>query len=684
MVPPFLFYQSQAKHRMNATSTHNERADLLVTTEGALAAGTASLVVTETSQRVAEHAQAAYEALLPDRQRYRRARNYLFGDQWSDYMLDENGRTVREEDYIKQEGRIPWRLNHLRPIVRNLKGQLRLNQSDRAAYSINRSDADMGEMLTTALRQVRRINRAEALETDGFQAHLASGKVAFRCGFNYIPRLNRRDVVVQMVNPLRLFYNSDLTDRRLWDLRLIGQLHDLTVSDVVAAFAARDRAKARAIEEHYQYQRHQAYSAHHAVGFDLFDQDSFHQPTNPALCRVIEVWQKESRWVELLHDPLQGRVLPNCLSRAEIEHENEARRAQGLPELAVDERYEQVWYGYYLTPDGHVLWEGVSPFAHQEHPFILGFADFMDGQCAGIMDDLIDQQRLYNRMIQRMDEAIATSVHGTLMVPEEMVPEGMTNDEYAREITRVNGIVFYSLTDNDGLPLNVPAGVRPEMVHHQAIPSGAFQWLAQMKQDLETVSGVTGPVMGQTPTSGTSASLYHQQIVQGSTTNIDFFESYLETLAELDRKALSLILQFYDERRSLRTPDGRMVQFDPERAHELEYDVTIARVADTATYRQLFEADLQRFLNEKRLTFRQYLQASSHPRAEAILRLIDRTNALQTGNPQDLPRDVQHAIQEMGGAETLLSADPAVMKNALARAAEAGDADAAALLRQTQ
>ena len=35
----------------------------------------------------------------------------------------------------------------------------------------------------------------------------------------------------------RLFFNTDIEDPRTWDLRIIGEMYDMTLSDIVAAFA---------------------------------------------------------------------------------------------------------------------------------------------------------------------------------------------------------------------------------------------------------------------------------------------------------------------------------------------------------------------------------------------------------------------------------------------------------------
>lgn len=624
---------------------------------------------TADSMEMVQAARTAWDALARYRERRNRARDYYWGDQWSD-TIEVNGQQMTEGEYIEEQGRIPWRMNHLKPTVRNLKGQLRQNQSDRQAFATNKRDDEAAEMMTQALRQVRRINRLPSMEADSFQEHLIGGKTAFKIGYKYLSKYDRADVFVQRVEPQHLFHNADLSDRRLHDLRLIGQLHTLTLDEIISSFAPRSKQRAAEIERVYADAQRRYDHNYDLLGFDAVDSAQFYQPEQPGLGRVIEVWCEKKKWVQLVIDPEHGTAERMDLTEAELQTENQLRMQQGWAPLEVSERYEDVWYGYYLSPEGHVLWEGETPYAHGEHPFVLGFADFMDGECSGIVDDLIDQQRLYNRMIGVMDLQMSTAARGVMMIPEEMIPEGMTPADFADEYQKVNGVIVYR-AKKDGQ--SIDPRFKPEQVYNQSVSAGAFQWLANMKQDMEEVSGVTGPVMGQTPKSGTPAALYQQQVLQGSTTNIDHFETFLETLNDVDLKVLKTITQFYNERRPLRTERGRMVEFDPQRARDLEYDVAVARVTDTATYRQAFEQDLKDMRAQGDLTLSQYLEMSSHPRAHALKRLIQRSNPL-----------LQQAQSGQGPAGQMMQGQQQQFVQQLMEAAEAGDRDAQAILKQAQ
>jgi hypothetical protein len=240
------------------------------------------------------------------------------------------------------------------------------------------------------------------------------------------------------------------------------------------------------------------------------------------------------------------------------------------------------------------------------------------------------------------------------MIPEEMIPEGMSPDEFAEEYQKVNGTIVYQATKDNGQPM--PAQHAPEQVFNRSIPAGAFDWLQMMSQEMRNASGVKGPVMGEEAKSNTPASLYNQQIVQSQLTNLDQFETYFETLHDVDLKATKVAAQYHEDGRRIRGEGDEGVQtFSKQQIQDLEFDVSIAQVNDTATYRQLWEDDLKEMLGAGLLTFRQYLKVSSHPRADELMELIQRMNPLveeggsaspsEQGRQQGASPELQRALE---------------------------------------
>lgn len=652
------------------------------------------LAGTEESRDVLEEAHSAWDALSEDRDRRRRHRDYLMGRQWQDTIETDQGRKT-ERQHIEDQGREAWQMNHLRPIVRNLKGQLRKNSSDRQAFAVDDEDDRAAEIMTKALREARRINRMDTVEADQWLEHLLGGLSAFRIGYKYWSKYDRPEVTIRPVNSLRFFYNPDASDRRGHDTRIVGELHDMDVESICAAFAPQDREVSEAIKEYYGKPQRESFWARYdfaqadALGFYSTQDDDQH--------RVIEIWCRKLREKLMIHDPAEPEVYalpPDRVDREQIAATNQERRAQGTPPLRVEERQELTWVGYFLTPTGEVLWVGETPYWHGEHPYAYGWAEKIDNESRGLLVDLIDQQRLYNRMIQIIDVGMSTSARGVLLIAEEQIPDGMEVQDFADEWTKLNGVVAYKADPDEA---NVPPGVKPQQVFSQSIPAGAFEWLAQMRNELQEVSGVSGAVMGEEPPSDQPASLYQARIVQSQTTTLDLFETYFDTLHQVDVKALQVAKQFHGDGRAVRGSKDDLVRFDRASVRDTLFDVSVAQVADTATYRQLYEQDLKEMRAQGDITFRQFLEMSSHPKADQLLQLIERTNPLVGGGGDGQP--ARQRMQGPGGGGTERALQQAAQAGQLAdrrvaggqarqlrarlmEQAEEGDRDAHALLAQ--
>lgn len=590
---------------------------------GAIEAEREALASTKQSQALLTQARGAHEALAGYRERRARSRNYQWGEQWGDLVEDEGGRLVAEDVVLRDNGRFPWTMNHIAPAVRNLRGQYRQNRSERYAFAVDKEDEHIADMATQALRHARRINKARTLETDGFNELLMSGMCAFRVSFAFWPTMQREDVLVQRVPMTRLFFNPDLRDRRLLDLRLIGQTHDLTRDEILQAFGgspARDAALAEAFG--FGDDDFDATTYDTADDFSATDSDDFLSASGGAATgrfRVLEVWYWKTKRETYAHDPATGKYGRLHLTDAGVVAENERRAAAGLEPLAIDYRHRGAWHVAFLSPDAHVLRAAETPYEHGEHPFVLVFGEFVDGRARGLVEDLIPHQKLYNRQIGVLDGILSTAARGVLMIPEEMIPEGVTPEQFADEYQKVGGVIVYTATSKTKQAL--PPHIKPEQIYNNSLPAGAFEWLATMRDNLEYTSGVHGAVMGEQAKSGTAASLYAQQVTQGALTNIDFFECYLEGVRDVDVKTLRVQVQFYDEPRPLRTETGKPVVFEPGALADLDFDVAIGDVTDTAVARMAFEEDLKAFVAQGNITFDEYLEVTGNPKAPIIKQL---------------------------------------------------------------
>ena len=647
----------------------------------------------ETRYDLINEARLLWESFSDFRTRRIRARNYVRGTPNEVFKDPDTGETVYEDDYIAEQGRIPFKMNQIGTVIRNLKGQFRSNKTDRVAFPRNRDDNDSGDMMSEALRHACDINRTEEIDADVFGEDLIGGIYGWKNGYKWHSELNRPEISIDPLDPMRLFFNLDILDKRMKELRIVGEIHDVPLEEVIASFA-RTKADETYLRDKYA-QLATTIMIDPVTGFDVIDNLNFFTPSNINLARVVEIWRKEYKWIRFVRDRVTGSREESDLTDAEIDELNMRRAMEAMvmgvnapPLIEVEEKYEAVWMCYYLTPYGDVLYEGKTPYWHESHPYTIGMANFVDGEVWGLVEDVIDAQRLFNRLITSIDYMFGAAAKGILMVPENTIPDGSSLEEMAKEWSKFNGAMRYKA---------VPGGESPHQVTHNPIPPAMFEWLVQNQQLIKDVSGVQGAAQGMEAQSGTPSSLYHQQVQQSQTTNRDYFDSFYEMRRQRDLKTCKLIAQYYDEPMYLATAGKRVngskfITYDPARVRDLEFDIVISDTADTPATRQLVEEFLTQLLAQNRLTFAQYLQLSTHPKAEMISKVVESTNPLlqdmQAQGGQQQPQG-QGQLQAPGAPQGMPQGQPQMnpQQQQLAQlqmAAQNGDRDAMALLGQAQ
>lgn len=653
----------------------------------------------ETRYDLITEARLLWESFANFRTRRVRSRNYYRGKPNESFVNPDTGATVYEDDYIAEQGRIPFKMNQIGTIIRNLKGQYRANKTQRVAFPRNRDDSYSGDMMSEALRHACDINRTEEIDADVLEESFIGGIYGWKSGYKWNSDLNRDEISVDPIDPMRFFFNTDVLDKRMKELRICGEIHDVPLDDIVASFA-RTKIEAEWLRDKYAHLTTQI-MIDPVTGFSVYDNLDFFTPSNINLARVVEVWRKEYKWRRFVRDRVTGAIEESDITDEEIGELDMRRTLEAMvmgmtppPKIEVSERYEGVWMCYYLTPYGDVLYEGRTPYWHETHPYTIGMANFVDGEIWGLIEDVIDPQRLVNRITTAIDYMFGAAAKGILMVPENTIPEGMTLADMATEWAKFNGAMKYK---------SVPSGEKPHQVTHNPIPPGMFDWLVTNQQMMKDVSGVQGASLGMEANSGTPSSLYHQQILQGQTTNRDYFETFFEMRRQRDLKTCKLIAQYYDEPMYLATAGKRIdgskfVTYNPARVRDLEFDIIISDTADTPATRQLVEEYLTQLLAQNRLTFAQYLQLSTHPKAEMISKVIESTNPILQqqkqagqGQQQIAPQQQGQAMpqgdpqQGMPGQMPQQQADPQQqMMMQLQQAAQNGDRDAMANLEQAQ
>ena len=561
------------------------------------------------------------------RKKHSRNLRYKNGDQWSDTVPDPDHphRTIREDALISRSGKVPLKHNYIQQYIRNIHGQLLSSPTQTVVYARSRDDQPLGEMLTNALQACHQLNRIRKIDINVVEELCLTGIACAKVRYGYWSTKNRTDGKIDLVNINRLFFNADIEDPRLTDIRRIGELHDYTFDDLVRNFAT-CREDVQALREIYgichDHTKLENLYENHASRLQNLN---FLYTNDLGKYRVIEVWERLGRWVLYIHDYADGtEEIYTELTMQEVEAINASRIEQGMAAgIAPDtvkliyarEQYEYYWRVKYLTPNGYCIKETESPYAHEEHPYVLAAMPVIDGRFKAVLSDVIDIQRYINRLLTLLDFIIGASAKGLLMVPQECIPDDMDIQDFAREYVKTNGVILIKKGAYDKLP---------KQISMNGTNIGAWEMFAQEMNIMQQISGLNGAVQGQVPRANTPSSLYAQQAQNSMMNFVVLFENYNMFCEERDEKLLKVLMQYYTTRRYIGTNGktaGEMAKFyEPEMAQKIEdFNLTAAKSNDTPVFRQMTDDLLMKLLESGRIPLEIFLNNCSLPGADKLL-----------------------------------------------------------------
>jgi hypothetical protein len=597
-----------------------------------------------------------WESLLDFRTRRKRNRDYLRGRQWSDIITDpDTGQSITEEEYIQNQGKIALKQNQIRQLMNNRLGQFRQATTKSTVLSRQQGKGMEEEMMSFALEAVQQYNQVKELDARLFEEFGISGAIPQKLTYRWIKERDIEDIWIENKNPAMMFFNTDIQDTRMTDLRRIGEIIDLTLEDLLSAFA-RKPADADRIRSYYTDRSSEYFWTTTGLSAVNVDNLDFYFPRSNFKCRVIEVWQLKSGWRTYAHDYADGSMSIVPYSLDEIRQINVNRVQKGMasgipvdeiPQIDATNKYEQFWWVKFLSPWGDLLYEGETPYEHQEHPYVFRAYPLLDGEVWGWVEDIIDQQRYINRLIILQDFMIGSGAKGVLMVPESAVEgSGLTKPEWAAEWTKFNGIIFYK--DKAGME-------KPYQVTAAQSHAGAFELLQLQMQLLQEISGVSSAIQGMDAKAGAPASLYAQQAQNAAINTTDsmmFFNGFQQAR---DYKIIKLIKQFYKEERYFAIAgnayDEAARLFQPEKVANMQFDIMISQAKDTPAYKALIEDTLKELLTRQLITLDMYLENSSLPFADRLRESLKKQQEAQVGQPgmpgatPQVPGDIQSQIQ---------------------------------------
>lgn len=591
-----------------------------------------------------------WENLRQFREDRDRAKRYTYGDQWSDAILYK-GRVITEKNYIQAQGNIPLVNNLIRRLVNNVTGVYTKSQTEPVCTARDRDEQKVGEMMTITLQCNWQVNKMPDVLAVLFEDFLIGGAVFARETFEF--RNDTRDAWTDLCNANYMFYNSSMKDPRHWDLNLIGEIHDVTFNELCSKFASSPEEYSRL---HELYSSAANLFAMPTVEDRLKKHDTgrldFYSPRDSSLCRVYEVWTKELKPRYRCHDLLEASLYKVDVEGLEqVKAENVARLREGVeagipeeevPLIQFEFFLDSYWYYQFLTPEGVVLQEGETGFAHGAHPYSLRLYPFVNGEIHSFVNDVIDQQRYINRMITLNDFVIRTGAKGVTLVPEECIPDDMSPEEFAEQWTSVDGVIIYKAKNN------VPA---PQQFYSRATSIGTAEMIQLQMQLMEDVSGVHNALQGKQTYAGSSAALYSQQTANSTTSLSNLLMRFTGFTEDVAVKKVKLIQQFYDEKRIVNIAGKNYVgvkEYDPEKARDIQFDLSIKESASTPVHRMVANDMLMEFWKAGAITIEMLLENGDFPFADQLLQSIGSYKEQMT--------------QAQQGGEVNMNVDPEVMR----------------------
>ena len=658
---------------------------------------------------------ACWNALDEARRKLRRSLMYSYGDQWGDLVTDPDTLAqITEGDLIKKNGKVPLKNNMIAPILNNIEGQLRQNLMRPVCVVRDQSESRVGEMMSIAIEYVHDINEMEELDADSMRMLLNGGMTAQRVEYGINRSKDKRDVWVYAVNPSRLFFNTNLEDVRMWDLNCIGELFDLPLDDVLAHFGGTPQQKER-IRNIYHSVDAQSYATRAMqgdearslsfytpsrsnlcrviLGWKLETRDAYlwndtqrgtwgYLPYDDESRKKLDAENDRRRKEAFKLKSENGKPAPmseteSSLSRftanaagvqshevglkvkgerlkpapmSETENLNFETESVGTVSdddlLLIEYEFatERYWYYRYMSPYGDVLQEGRSPYWHGEHNYVLHLYPLVQGRLGNFVEQFIDQQRAINRTATLIDFIRGTSSKGVLVVDDDAF-ESMSREEVIDEYVRYNGVLFVKLKPGqsiDGVVRQYNSG---------AAVAGDFELLNLQLRLINEISGVNSAMQGQSPRSGTPASLYAQQVQNSSLNLKGLFDGFRTFRRRRDAKVMKTLQQYYNENRYIDLAGSQYSEeakwYDPQKVQESELDITISEGYNTPAFQMIANDFLMELFRANALDVKTMLENSSYPFATKILEAIKRNEeAAAKGKPLDgIPPELMAQLQ---------------------------------------
>ncbi len=598
-----------------------------------------------------------YDSLQDFRKKRERCKNYYFGDQLSDVIPDPNGcGVITEEQYMIKQGITPMSLNIIRKAVKAVLGVYCQSNFEPLAIARDRDEQKLGEMMSIAMEYVYQYQNLQELNTRGCEEFLLSSMPCFRVGFDINQERKSSDVVVSLLDDNRIAFDPNTTGQYFENISCIGYLHDMSIGAVLSKFAhsAKEAEQIRQIYKECELL--------YPVTEQLFKKDNrhsqidFYHPLQAEQCRVIEIWTREQFDSLYCHDTAKGEQFFVSVSEEQnIVAENNRRvfdmmQAGGLAEDAAlieyEYRVEGKWVVRYLTPNGEVLLQEETPYAHNSHPFVIGAFPLVDGEIHSFVEDAINPQRMTNRLLSRIEYQRMNDIKGLFVINKKIREKSdVTLEEISQIITSPAGVV----------ELDWENGEEPfKQYHSTSNKQDDVQMLSQYMNLLNEITGAHAAMRGEQAKSGTPSSLYAQETQNANNNIADMMQWYNGLIRKRDYKIMQVVQQYYTERRYMNIAGKDYSEeskwYDPDKVRNSQFDLALIENQSHGMFRVQNENLLLSLLQSNAIDLETYLESSTSPFADKMLeRLKSKQEEAQQQQAEAAQLQAAQAAQQSAG-----------------------------------
>lgn len=610
----------------------------------------------EKNEKLLQDFKAMFDSLVDIKLTIERNNRYTFGDQLGDLIPnpDGYGGMITEREYMIKQGMVPLEMNMIRKAVKALVGVYRQDKLEPLAISRDRDEQKLGEMMSIAMQYAYQSNGLYEINTRGYELFLNAALVCFRTGFDWHSDRKMSDVVVELCDINRMAWDDNTSGRYFENISTIGYLHDMTFGQILSRFA---KNKTQKEQIKHIYKTAASANKQSVQQFENNDKRktsiNFYSPISPDKCRVIEIWSKEEYDSYICHDLATGEYYAIDVDDEDkiiLENENRVRKMielGGDPNDAALIEYEykvdQEWVVRYLTPNGYVLHQSVTPYLHGSHPFTIGAYPLVNGEIHSMVGDTINIQRMINRLIMRIEFTRMNDAKGFALVKKKLLAEsGISIDEFMHQWSSPKGAIAMDWDGNED-PIRVYNGASNN--------SSDINMLNTFFSLMNQSSGDEGVLRGEKVASNTPAALYAQRTQNASNNIADGQEWYNGLIAMRDTKMMSIIQQYYEGKRFINIAGKDYSEeskwYDSDKVRNSSFDLSLVQSQSTGVTRAQNETLLLELLKSGAIDPMTYLESSSAAFADKLLeRMKARQEELQKQQAQQQEMMQQQALAQ--------------------------------------